>query len=110
MELRFAIPMMAEVSASNFKDVQGFQLIDVKENQIVNNKYVDAPPLTAAELPEWLEEKAEANVLITGRIDRAILDNLNRSSINVITGAPSRDPEKLVFSFLNNTLKRTTRF
>lgn len=110
MKLRFVIPMMAGVSASNFEDVQGFQIIDVMENQIVNSEYVDAPPLTAEKLPEWLEEKVDAHVLITGRIDPGILDDLNRSSINVITGAPSHDPENLVFSFLNNSLKRITRY
>lgn len=110
MEIRFVVPVREKVSASNFEDFQEFHVIDVNENQIVKSEYVDPSPRAVEELPEWLEEELGAHVLITGRIDPGILASLNRSSINVITGAPNQEPQKLVVGFLNNSLTRMARY
>ena len=76
----------------------------LEDNEIKKTETLIPPPHEPGVLPAWLHEKGAAVVIAGGMGNRAI-NLFNQNGIKVITGAPAIEPEKLVESYLTNTLQ-----
>lgn len=101
---KFAIPMAEGKLTAHFGHCQEFAIIDVEDNQIKNKQILVPPPHEPGVLPRWLHEQG-ANVIIAGGMGQRAISLFQQNQIEVITGAPSLEPETLVESYLNNSLE-----
>ena len=62
-----------------------------------------APAHQPGLLPEWLSRQG-VNVVIAGGMGSRAQDLFNQSGINVLIGAPSDDPEKIIMNYLSDNL------
>lgn len=104
MELRFAIPTADGILATHFLQSQEAAIVDVKDNEIEGINIHQLPSFDPHEIAEWLEN-LKVNVLITSGINSDFLSAVNRTGVNVKSGAEIGSPESLVKKFLNRTLK-----
>ncbi|MCP4347879.1 MAG: ATPase [Desulfobacterales bacterium] len=102
--MKFAIPLANGKLTAHFGHCREFALVNVEKNQIKNKEVLVPPPHEPGVLPKWLNELG-ANVIIAGGIGYKAISLFDQAGIEVVTGAPVNDPETLVMSYLNNTLK-----
>ena len=101
--MKFAIPLAEGKLTAHFGHCKEFAVIDVEENQIENKEILVPPPHEPGVLPGWLHEMG-VNVIIAGGMGHKAIDLFRQNGINVITGAPSLEPEALIASYLDKTL------
>jgi predicted Fe-Mo cluster-binding NifX family protein len=101
--MRFAIPLAEGKLTAHFGHCQEFAIIDVEEDQIISKETMVPPPHEPGVLPKWLHELG-THVIIAGGMGHRALSLFDQNGIKVVTGAPSEVPEKLVRSYLDNTL------
>ncbi len=102
--MKFAIPLANGKLTAHFGHCQEFAVVSVEENEIKNKEILVPPPHEPGVLPKWLSEVG-ANVIIAGGIGHMAVSLFDQAGIKVVAGAPADDPETLVTSYLNNTLK-----
>lgn len=104
--MKIAIPMADGKLCMHFGHCEQFALIDVDKNtnEIRKTDYLTPPPHEPGLYPKWLSSQG-AEFIIAGGMGRRAQDLFNEQNINVITGAPSDRPEKVVEAFLNNSLE-----
>ena len=104
--MRIAIPMANGQLAMHFGHCEAFALIDVdpEKKEILNKEIVEAPEHQPGLLPRWLAEKG-AKKIIAGGMGQRAQAIFSSEGIEVIIGAPSEDPEKIVAAYLENTLE-----
>jgi len=101
--MKFAIPLAEGKLTAHFGHCKEFAVIDVEDKQIVKKEILEPPPHEPGVLPRWLNELG-TNVVIAGGMGQRAIGLFGQSGIDVITGAPSLDPEELVKSYLNDEL------
>ncbi len=104
--MRIAIPLANGMLSAHFGHCERFALIDVDPDKktILNRGEAEAPPHEPGLLPAWLAEKG-ANVVIAGGMGGRAQGLFAEQGIEVVVGAPSETPEKLVERFLVGTLE-----
>lgn len=104
--MRIAIPLADGKLTMHFGHCASFALVDAdtKTKSILKREDVDAPPHQPGLLPPWLAKKGVTTIIAGGMGHRA-LDLFAEQGIEVITGAPSQTPEKLVLAHLSGTLQ-----
>ena len=102
--MKFAIPLAEGKLTAHFGHCQEFALVEVEENEVKNKEIIIPPPHEPGVLPKWLHEKG-ANVIIAGGMGAMAVNLFNQNGIEVVTGAPSLEPEILVKSYLDNNLE-----
>ncbi|OQY03846.1 MAG: ATPase [Desulfobacteraceae bacterium 4572_123] len=102
--MKFAIPLAEGKLTAHFGHCQEFALVEVEENEIKNKEILIPPPHEPGVIPKWLHEMG-ANVIIAGGMGAMAIDLFNQNGIEVLTGAPSLEPEILVKNFLDNQLE-----
>lgn len=101
--MKFAIPLAEGKLTAHFGHCQEFAFIDVADNQIQNKEVLEPPPHEPGVLPRWLADN-NVNVVLAGGIGQRAIDLLSQASIQVVTGAPTAEPELLVSRYLQNSL------
>ena len=101
--MKFAIPLANGKLTAHFGHCHEFALIEVAENEITDKQMLIPPPHEPGVLPGWLHHLG-ADVIIAGGMGQRAISLFLEQGIKVITGAPEREPEKLVNSYLDNTL------
>ena len=101
--MKFAIPLADGKIAAHFGHCKEFALIDVEENLIKKKEILLPPPHEPGVLPKWLHEQG-VNVIIAGGMGNKAQVLFNEQNIELITGAPTLEPEDLINRYLNNTL------
>jgi len=101
--MKFAIPLAEGKLTAHFGHCKEFAVIDVQDKQIVKKEVLEPPPHEPGVLPSWLNAMGTAVVIAGGMGQRAI-SLFDQAGIQVITGAPSLEPEELVKSYLDNEL------
>jgi Mrp family chromosome partitioning ATPase/predicted Fe-Mo cluster-binding NifX family protein len=101
--MKFAIPIADGKLAAHFGHCKEFAIIDVQNNEIKNKVLLEPPPHEPGVLPKWLHD-LEADVIIAGGMGQKAQSLFIENEIQVVIGAPSTEPEKLVMDYLNNTL------
>lgn len=102
--MKFAIPLLNGKLTAHFGHCQEFALIQVEDNQIKNKELVAPPPHEPGVLPKWLHDQG-IDVVIAGGMGNRAIALFAENEINVVTGAPSLEPEALVESYLKKTLQ-----
>lgn len=103
-ELRIAIPTADGVLAAHFGHCEHFTLFDVTGSQVVKQVKVQAPPHEPGLIPQWLSGQG-ANVIIAGGMGVRAQQFFAQFGIKVLVGAPAIEPEEIVRSFLDGTLR-----
>ncbi len=93
--MKFAIPLAEGKLTAHFGHCQEFALVEVEENEVKNKEILVPPQHEPGVLPKWLHEKG-ANVIIAGGMGAMAVNLFNQNGIEVVTGAPSLEPEVLV--------------
>ena len=101
--MKFAIPLAEGKLTAHFGHCQEFALIEVEDDEIKAKETHIPPPYEPGVLPAWLHSLG-ANVIIAGGMGGRAIDLFKQKGINVIIGAPASEPEKLVRSYIGNTL------
>ncbi|MDD8026100.1 MAG: NifB/NifX family molybdenum-iron cluster-binding protein [Acidobacteriota bacterium] len=104
--MRIAIPLAGGKLAVHFGHCERFALIDVDPTakQILKREDIDAPPHQPGLLPPWLAERGAA-VIIAGGMGQRAQGLFVEQGIQVVIGAPSDTPERLIGDYLAGTLQ-----
>ncbi|MFZ5807492.1 MAG: NifB/NifX family molybdenum-iron cluster-binding protein [Verrucomicrobiota bacterium] len=105
-KMKIAIPLADGKLTNHFGHCASFALVDAQPEtkSILKREDVEAPPHEPGLLPPWLAKKGVTTIIAGGMGQRA-LNLFAEQGIQVITGAPSQTPEKLVLAHLAGTLQ-----
>lgn len=104
--MKIAIPIAQNRVCMHFGHCEffGFYEVDLKEKKIVKSEMIAPPPHQPGILPPWIKSQGGDLVIAGGMGSRA--QNLFRAAgVQVLTGAPSGNPEEIIINYLNNTLE-----
>ncbi len=104
--MKFAIPVVNGILTMHFGHAKEFVLIDVEGNKIKNKKVLEPPPHAPGVLPKWLKE-LDVEIIIAGGMGESAMQLFDECGIEVISGAPTIEPEKLIRHYLDKTLLTT---
>ncbi|MFZ0704644.1 MAG: NifB/NifX family molybdenum-iron cluster-binding protein [Candidatus Korobacteraceae bacterium] len=104
--MRIAIPLSGEKLSQHFGHSEQFLFVDADMSQrTVVHKQLETPPEHApGVLPAWLSEHG-VDVVIAAGLGARAQDLLAASSVQVLTGVSSSDPETLIADFINGRLE-----
>jgi len=104
--MKIAIPLAGGKLAMHFGHCERFALVDVNptEKQILKREDIEAPPHEPGLLPKWLAERG-VNMIIAGGMGQRAQGLFVEHGIQVIVGAPTDTPERLVGDYLAETLQ-----
>ena len=104
--MKIAVPVAQGKLCLHFGHCEQFAIIEVdKKSKSIKNKTIfTPPPPQPGVLPPWMAEQGVKLVIAGGMGARAI-GLFNQLGVEVIVGAPSDDPEKIVMDYLNGTLQ-----
>ena len=104
--MRIAIPIANGKLCLHFGHCEEFALIDVDcdKKTILKNERIAAPAHQPGLLPRWLAER-EAEIIIAGGMGSRAQQLFAQNLIQVVVGAPSESPEKLVADYLEGTMQ-----
>lgn len=103
MKKNMAVPTSNGMLDPHFGHCKQFTLMEVEDDTILGESYLDAPPHQPGLLPRWLAERNVTDVIAGGMGQRAIR-LFNQYGINVFVGAPTLSPQELVNGFIQNTI------
>lgn len=101
--MKFAIPMAMGKLTAHFGHCREFCFVTVEENKVIGKEILEPPPHEPGVLPRWLHEHG-INVVIAGGMGHKAQELFAQADIEVVTGAPVEEPEKLVVNYLANSL------
>ena len=101
--MKFAVPLAEGKLTAHFGHCQEFAIIEVENDEIKKKETHVPPPHEPGVLPAWLHSLG-TNIIIAGGMGGRALSLFAQNGIEVVTGAPSLEPEELVRSYLNNAL------
>ncbi len=101
--MKIAIPVVNGLLCQHFGHCQEFALFDVEDNKITNTQSLNPPAHEPGLLPKWLNEQG-ANLIITGGMGGRAKQLFQNYNIEVISGAPSLEPIKVVEQYIANSL------
>ena len=103
--MKYAIPVNGGVLSAHFGHCEQFAMIDADEKSktVIKKEMVDSPGHQPGFLPPWLAKQG-VQVVISGGMGSSAISLFQQNGINVLLGAPSIDPEKVVIDYLNGNL------
>ncbi|MBN2583784.1 MAG: NifB/NifX family molybdenum-iron cluster-binding protein [Planctomycetes bacterium] len=88
----------------HFGHCQQFALVTIVDNKITGVTYETPPPHEPGVLPKWLHEQG-ADVIIAGGMGQRAMALFSQAGIEVIVGAPTLEPDKIVEQYLAGSLQ-----
>ena len=103
---RIAIPVTGGLLSAHFGHCDEFDIFDVdrESRKIIERETAPSPPHEPGLLPRWLADRG-VNLIIAGGMGPQAQQLFARDGIEVFLGAASDDPEKLVQSYLEQSLE-----
>ena len=101
---KIAIPVSDQKLCPQFETCLSFVIFQVKDNTIVKEYTLNAPPRLSVSLPVWLANKGVTDV-ITREIGHREIDILNQHKINVFVGVKPENPKELVQEYIGGILE-----
>jgi ATP-binding protein involved in chromosome partitioning len=103
--MKIAIPVSEGRLCPHFGHCDEFALIEVDpaSKTITQKEMVPAPEHQPGLLPRWLHELG-ATVIIAGGMGQRAASLFAQNGIEVITGAPSHEPDTIAKAYLQNSL------
>lgn len=107
--MRIAIPTTNGILSAHFGHCEQFTVIDVNEEtkKITNVEAFDPPAHEPGVLPRWLGGLC-VNLVIAGGMGQRAQMLFNEAGVEVMVGAPSENPEKVVGDYLAGVLETGT--
>jgi len=104
--MKIAIPLVEGKLSAHFGHCEQFAIVNVDpESKAIQSQDLLAPPAhEPGVLPAWLAEQG-VSVIIAGGMGQRAQGLFTQQNIQVIVGAPSETPERLVASYLAETLQ-----
>ncbi len=104
--VKIAIPLAEGKLCMHFGHCEEFAIIDAdeKSKKIVKEERVVPPPHEPGVLPKWLGEMGVTLVIAGGMGERA-RNLFSSSGVEVLTGAPADEPDRLVMNFFDGHLR-----
>jgi predicted Fe-Mo cluster-binding NifX family protein len=103
--MKFAIPTAQGKLCQHFGHCEIFTFIEADEasKSIISKETIIPPEHVPGILPPWAAEQG-ANIILAGGMGGRAQELFAQQGLDVITGCPSEDPEKVVTDYLNGTL------
>ena len=104
--MKIALPVAQGALCLHFGHCQQFAIfeVDPEEKAIVGKQMLDPPRHEPGVLPRWLSEQG-AEMIIAGGMGMRAQNFFTRFGIQVVVGAPSVEPEKVVQDYLAGRLE-----
>jgi predicted Fe-Mo cluster-binding NifX family protein len=104
--MRIAIPLVNGRLSMHFGHCEKFALVDVDLGRkvILEQEDIEAPPHQPGLLPSWLADRGAEMIIARGMGHRAQA-LFAEQGIQLIMGAPTETPERLVTDYLEGTLE-----
>lgn len=103
-KIKFAIPCLNGELTEHFGHCEKFSIIDVENNSIVNEVFINPPVHQPGVYPKFLAEQG-VKIIIAGGIGQKAKDLFAENNIQVHNGVQKGDPKTLVENYLSNELK-----
>jgi predicted Fe-Mo cluster-binding NifX family protein len=103
---RIAIPVTDGLLSAHFGHCDEFDIfvVDREAKKIIERETAPSPPHEPGLLPRWLADRG-VNLIVAGGMGPQAQQLFARDGIDVFLGAASDDPEKLVQSYLEQSLE-----
>jgi len=101
---KIALPVTEGKLSPHFGHCQNFIFYNIKNETIVNETIVTAPPHQPGLLPNWLVGHHVTD-LIVGGIGHKAIEIFNQHKINVFVGVQVKAPKVLIQEYLNGVLE-----
>ncbi len=104
--MKIAIPIADGKLCMHFGHCEQFALIEVDDSAktVAESSYLTPPAHEPGVLPRWLHEQG-ANIIIAGGMGQRAQDLFSKNDIEVVVGAPTETPEKVVSAYLAGSLE-----
>ncbi|MBN2213624.1 MAG: NifB/NifX family molybdenum-iron cluster-binding protein [Bacteroidales bacterium] len=98
-----AIPTNNSCLCQHFGHCEKFAVIQIEDNKITRESYLEPPPHEPGVLPAWLASKGVTHIIAGGMGHRAV-SLFNHHNIRVYTGAEEKPARTLAEELVNNRL------
>lgn len=97
-----AVPVSGGRLCSHFGHCEQFAFyeVDLPNGRIHESRHIDPPPHEPGLLPRWLHDE-NAHVVIAGGMGKRAQDIFREQGIQVVVGAPTDEPRRIVQSYLD---------
>jgi len=104
--MKIAVPTAQGMLAMHFGHSEQFAVfeIDPEKKTILSKEMLTPPRHEPGALPKWLSEIG-AKVIITGGMGIRAQNLFTQSGVDVVVGATAEEPEKVIQSYMDGTLK-----
>jgi len=104
--MKIAIPLAEGKLTAHFGHCASFAIIEVedKTKKILKREDIAAPPHEPGLLPPWLAERG-VNMIIAGGMGQRAQQLFAQQSIQVVVGAATETPEKLITDYFAGSLQ-----
>lgn len=101
--MRIALPVSDGRLCMHFGHCEQFVIFDVDNKTILSSEAHTPPPHEPGLLPRWLSDR-NVQLVIAGGMGARAVSLFREKGVNVITGAPSAEPYKVVDTYLKGEL------
>jgi len=102
--MKIAIPTAEGILCSHFGHCEKFAIIDVDNGEIKEINWLTPPPHEPGVLPRFLKTQG-VDLIIAGGIGWRAQEIFRSFGIEVLVGAPSKDPRELVKEYIRGALE-----
>jgi len=99
----FAIPTENGKLCEHFGHCEKFAIIEVEDNKILKNEFVDPPAHEPGLYPKFLADMG-VTTIIAGGMGQKAQNLFAQNGIEVFIGIDYREPEKLLEDYMSNKL------
>ncbi len=103
--MKLALAVNGDTISQHFGHCEGFMLVDIEENKVLNQELLRSPGHRPGALPKLLSSKG-VNVVIAGGMGGTAQALFKEDNIDVITGV-SGNSNTIIKDFLNGKLDRS---
>ena len=104
MKKKFAIPTLDSQLTAHFGHCDKFAIVDVEDNQVVYEEFINPPVHQPGVYPKFLADKG-VHVIIAGGMGQKAQDLFAMNNIEVHMGVQNGSPKQLVEKYLRNQLQ-----
>ena len=104
MNRMFAVPTQNKELCAHFGHCESFAVIEVENNKIVKESYLDPPAHQPGTYPAFLAEQG-VNTIISGGMGVMAQNLFKENNIEVFMGINAENPVKLVEKYLQSELE-----
>lgn len=104
--MKIAIPLAEGRLTAHFGHCASFAIVEIDDQtkKIIKREDIAAPPHQPGLLPPWLAERG-VNMIIAGGMGQRAQQLFAQQGIQVVVGAPSETPEKLIADYFAGSLQ-----